>query len=835
MNILNRIIRNTFILVTICVFSMLLQNIIVAADDITGLEPINGGAGDMENVDNSFSAIFYKDEERLSSSDNVFYANSDVTARIQKNKVSDEEKNILDKITGSLKEEYKDDSITFYADIYVGIGRYEKNQFSEYKEVLGDSITISSNSLGGADRQVFQFKKISSYKFYRSIDDDDSAEGDENDEVVKLVDIISYSPVYQVVYDKKVPVISIKSEEETDLDETEDRIETIYITDEIGIKSVAFYRNSNLIEEINLEGDKRIVKYEYDAALIKDSDGDDVIRTVAVDLGGNIAEHEFTYHVDDSSPIISCVGIENGAVYADNASLKIHAQDNEAEVHVFYKVDYTDLVSNTRCIESVTKDYDGIGEIIREYKDEGIYDVSMFAYDSNGNYSKTLKYSFGIDSKAPVVSIDNVNNGGVYKESVSASARVNELFYENVNVEWNGIINDKSGSRRIDMSPYDVKARSNKNIVMFSNEGEYNLSLKATDALGHSSYATCDFLIDKSAPEVYITVNGKDVQNSPDPGVSEVLRNIPDIKINTSDSYTEYSVVSSIYKKEKNGSFKLDEISNYMSVGKKISFESRVPGEGEYVIKVAVKDEAGNTNEKVVSVLVDENPPVIGYVSDFNEKYLKSFLLPKDLSSYIQDATNVRYKAYLNSKEIKSCDIKKDGKYLLQVVAEDEAGNRSEKITAFIVDNTKPRVIVGGLDEDGKVVRDGIISLTLFDNEDFFKEAFVNGKHIDIEDSGKEILIKATDYGDYDISVVASDYAGNEITQVVKTTCAFSANPFTIKINSDDIKTLTKNDEEIHETFFQNAKGMKFYVFCGCLFILAAIFLGVALFDIVRL
>ena len=83
-------------------------------------------------------------------------------------------------------------------------------------------------------------------------------------------------------------------------------------------------------------------------------------------------------------------------------------------------------------------------------------------------------------------------------------------------------------------------------------------------------------------------------------------------------------------------------------------------------------DGANNTSEESISFIVDENPPVIGYINDFNEKYLKYFSLPKEFSDYITDMTNVRYKAYLNSKEVNSAKIEKDGKYILQIGAKFE-------------------------------------------------------------------------------------------------------------------------------------------------------------------
>ena len=269
-----------------------------------------------------------------------------------------------------------------------------------------------------------------------------------------------------------------------------------------------------------------------------------------------------------------------------------------------------------------------------------------------------------------------------------------------------------------------------------------------------------------------------------------------------------------LYKKGGDGNYREEKRENVVSVGREAVFPIEVTSEGEFTLKVTLVDKALNTSEKTVSFIVDEEPPVIAYIDAFNEKYLKYFTLPENMKDYIQDATKVKYKAYLNSKEVSSVELKKDGKYILQIVAEDEAGNTSEKVSAFIVDNTMPKVIVHGIENGGNVKKDEVVKLTLFDDNDFFKSVCVNGEEMSIEDK-KEVSIKANDYGDYDISVVAADYAGNEIKEVVKMQCALSDNPFKVTIDDTDIKTLTKNDTKIRESFFDRYGSLKILAICS--------------------
>ena len=55
----------------------------------------------------------------------------------------------------------------------------------------------------------------------------------------------------------------------------------------------------------------------------------------------------------------------------------------------------------------------------------------------------------------------------------------------------------------------------------------------------------------------------------------------------------------------------------------------------------------------------------------------------------------------------------------------------------------------------------------------------------------------------------------NEIKEVVKMQCALSDNPFKVTIDDTDIKTLTKNDTKIRESFFDRYGSLKILAICS--------------------
>ena len=496
--------------------------------------------------------------------------------------------------------------------------------------------------------------------------------------------------------------------------------------------------------------------------------------------------------------------------------MMVVSKENCSKQNVFFKCLYSDGTGTTKCLEDLTGGYESEAILERTYTEEGVYDIVTFSYDESGNYSETIRISFGIDKGAPKVAIDNVINDNIYNAPVSIYATVKELFFEGVNANVEAVLKDKSGERKLDVSPFVIGAKTNRNVYTFSKDGSYTVTLTAKDAVNREANTSCRFVIDRTAPLIEIKAGSgseSDFTNV-DEGKTTVCSKRPTFNIATYDDTSEYDICAVLYKKGGDGNYREEKRENVVSVGREAVFPIEVTSEGEFTLKVTLVDKALNTSEKTVSFIVDEEPPVIAYIDAFNEKYLKYFTLPENMKDYIQDATKVKYKAYLNSKEVSSVELKKDGKYILQIVAEDEAGNTSEKVSAFIVDNTMPKVIVHGIENGGNVKKDEVVKLTLFDDNDFFKSVCVNGEEMSIDDS-KEVSIKANDYGDYDISVVAADYAGNEIKEVVKMQCALSDNPFKVTIDDTDIKTLTKNDTKIRESFFDRYGSLKILAICS--------------------
>lgn len=770
----------------------------------------------------NFMNIICEGEQVIPNEAGIYYQNKGVELKLSE-EVKDGENREKEALLDELSNEYPGQAFETKIDEYMGVSVFDGEGFSQYISMDGDSFPVEIMDAETNRMVALKFKRIYSCKFILG----DITMG----KVVRVLDKQYETKAYQIVLDNSKPEIIADSSVDTSNPLGDDTRYTLKIKDALGIKELKLYKNDKMIDEKNLIGDKRIIEYDYEITLFKENEGGDTIRLDAIDIAGNKESYIFSYTMDSAPPDIRIDGVNNGEIVSNSAQLKISTLDNYGPVKLFYKCRFTDRDGNEQILESVTTEFEGkAGETFRTYNNLGIYDIVCFSYDGNGNYSETIKCSFAVDNEVPVVRLDNVIDGMVYKDEVQIHAVLSKMFFENVSSDISCELRNEGGTQNLHIPPFEIKAQKNKNIYSFGDDGDYHVILSAEDSRGRKAKTECYFSIDKTPPSIDIMASSTEELDE-----KMVFGTIPKITVNAYDYHGGYTVNSKLYKWSESGTYLSEADDNIVSIGKDVNFDIAPKGEGQYMLIVLAKDNAGNQSEKRIEFTVDEKPPLIGYIDEFNEKYLKQFGLPKNFRDYITDLTKVNYKAYLNSKEISDCEIKKDGKYLLQIVAEDEAGNRSEKLTTFIVDTTMPKIIVNGIEGDGQVKKDGEIVLTLFDEDDYFKRVVVNGRQQPIIGDGRRVAISADAYGKYDISVVASDYAGNETTQFINTSCALSANPFTIELDRSEVKTLTKNENEIRENFFEKYCVSVIVILCAFVVATAVIFAVIARFDIKKL
>lgn len=138
---------------------------------------------------------------------------------------------------------------------------------------------------------------------------------------------------------------------------------------------------------------------------------------------------------------------------------------------------------------------------------------------------------------------------------------------------------------------------------------------------------------------------------------------------------------------------------------------------------------------------------------------------------FIKDLTVVNQHVYLNGEEqVGDFTIEEDGKYILEITAEDQLKQENKKSVQFILDSTAPKinaVIDSGengiitLDSETTVYNQGTIKVNLADSDDWMETLSVNGESKTLADDTNQYEIALNDFGTYIIEVQAVDRAGN--------------------------------------------------------------------------
>lgn len=553
----------------------------------------------------------------------------------------------------------------------------------------------------------------------------------------------------------------------------------------------------------------------------------------------NVSENEVKN--DISAPEVYIDGFGDGSICKDSCTVRLSAADDTDGINVRYRCEVLKENGEKSVIEDSTNHVDGNNyNDSRTYSEEGVYEIMFYAYDDNGNASDIKYASFGVDTTAPEVTFEGFDFTKVQNSAVNLTIGIRDIFYEGMTANVQFFRLNGEDMELIQTSEYDIKAVNNKNIYSFEGSGSFIGQVIVYDKAMHETKQEIQFQIDMIPPYVEIDFDGEDY------GGEAFLDKIPEVKVRVEeDNYNGSTVNIKLLKKNKNGEYesvgiegdivnsKIDGFDNgesyvnknehlFMLSDKITEIPVKIKEEGIFELHVSSVDATGNASNECINFTIDSSAPTIGYLSDFNEKYLKSFTLPNDLSNYIDDVTGVNYKAYLNSEETGSGEIKKDGKYILQVVAWDEAFNVSEEMIAFIVDNTKPTVIVNGIGDDGKMDKGTPVTLSLKDSDDYFTDICVNGENIDISGDRRTAQLIPTEYGSYNILVKAKDNAGNITTETITANCeAILAAPDTFSSRKIEVKTISK-----HGGFMQNPAAL--WAMCGVICAFAVMLVVVA-------
>ena len=564
------------------------------------------------------------------------------------------------------------------------------------------------------------------------------------------------SETYKVCFDCTEPQIELLNPEVIS-DWTDDTQSVSFsLEDDNGIRRVVARCGDKVLFEEHEKGDEIKKDMEVSFPVEGAGGGENTVELTCIDIAGNSTIFTFTVMIDTNSPTISIDGVGQGAVAGDECSLTIYASDEEGEPFIEYVAERDNGEEVIR-----TEVTNASAPLKLSFSESGRYSVRAIAVDASGKRSREVCREFAVDTSPPEIMISGITENADMRDTAKVAIDVSEDVYEGTQVD---IILQKSVPGKTESIPiesYKLMANHDTRTVDISSDGEYELEVAATDRAGNRSEAVRRFRIDRTAPDIFVT------------GLSEgeITSERPVLRFSAGELFYDSTIMTTELKKREAGGYVPVDTTQHVMKAQRDRVDVTVSGEGQYRLTCTACDRSGNIRSVATDFTVDLTPPVISGISDLQGKFLRSFSLPARLSALVSDATGVMANAYLNDTAIdEDAVVIEEGKYMLTIIAEDEAHNASEDSAVFMIDHTSPQIVLEGFDKEGGIRRGNTVKVSLIEEEDTLDRVCFNGKQVAIE-RGKSALISVNEYGEYDLEVTAHDEAGNETDTIIHTSC----------------------------------------------------------------
>lgn len=431
--------------------------------------------------------------------------------------------------------------------------------------------------------------------------------------------------------------------------------------------------------------------------------------------------------------------------------------------------------------------------------------VSAYATDNAGNNTETMT-SDGVvyeNVSADITIKPSVDNGTWQSGDVSfhVITQDTESGLRKVTYTLNGAVVYEKDFTTTDNT--DVTYMDQSDVTATEEAADangYNLTVTVVDNAGNESSKTENIYIDKTAP--VITLSGVTA--------GSYANKNQNLTVAVDETIFNYNTVTVTATRTLDGNTENYPVAGFNSTGVHSEQTYSFSEDGTYVVTVSAVDAAGNVAEtKQITFSVDKTAPEItlngveegshnpsgvtahlSVVESFYDMNNVTVTVTKTLDG---NSTNYNAGTWQNTGKISemSMDFGEDGTYLIEVNAQDAAGNNAvSQRLSFTVDMTAPEVSIGGADD--YYISGNTISLTYAVIESYFD---TNNVTIDVtrEDAAGNITdvpvgsfnstakessltYNFKEDGIYTSTLTAVDKAGNEAT-VKKTVTVDTTNP----------------------------------------------------------
>ena len=530
----------------------------------------------------------------------------------------------------------------------------------------------------------------------------------------------------------------------------ENNIETISATDNgISIKNISWADA--------VEGTSKVKTATFTVS----GDGSHNVKVGLLDKAGTSAiERAFNFIIDTKAPDL-VMTLNNAGVASGTTGIELTTPANVGISVIDANKDTQDLTRRTVIAYPGGGNSDlsvKIPEGVTLMEAEGDYTVSFKAVDLAGNESATYTMGFRVDTGVPEVSITGVPGSGASTSDVNVTFTVKDSFYWDLQSAKATIYKAVDGSAESVMEDMALTPNSAQYSVskLINEDGEYRMTLSATDKVGHSADTAATFILDGTAP--LIELMGVKNYDATDKDVT--------LNVKVTEAFfrtNKFSITGT--RTDIDGKKNDIKFSSYNVNSAKVSNVKQLFKEdGIYDIVVMSQDRAGNKDEKKLHFIIDKTAPELTKDLDgIDGVAMNSFTWNYKIDEIVRDLTVCQVSVYVDGTEYDGVSKLANGSHVLKIVAEDELGHKTERTINLIIDDITPTILITGVEKGANLNEATTVNVSVQLDEDKLESVELNGKPVDVVDNAATIQIN--NRGSYRLTVTASDAAGNKSTE----------------------------------------------------------------------
>ena len=556
--------------------------------------------------------------------------------------------------------------------------------------------------------------------------------------VTDLAGNVSYSSTDKIVRDDDGPTITFAKKYSNSIMDKKEAVIKFNISDDVSGLDKVMCKINGESKEIKDNGKSAAFRYSIDLSGYDENNIN--IDLVATDKAGNKGIKNISnVSVDKTKPRVSLTydnnSSVNGEYYTETRTAVITvAERNFSPEKVSVSITsedgavcpaYNSKSGWKTSVDTTGNDTEHVYRL--HFNNDGKYKIVVSGADKANNRFSSIEDSFIIDTTNPEVSVDcdnnNVANDKFYKDSRTFGFDIKEHNFEEGNVNFTAQ-GQNSGLGNWQERGKDEYYAS----VTFSEDGKYSWKLDVADKAQQksSSISEEEFIIDKTLPE--LEVIGVDSQVA-------YTDEIVNFNVNASDEYFDKLDISLTYlKKGKSGFDTISIPCNPVANDKGASFASdNLPEDGVYTLICSATDKAGNESKKEIVFSINRNGSTF-YISEDTQKLIDNIYVQKVTKPIVISEINVNpikeqsvmvngialeesaneYKANKSggkgkwnevSYVINESNFSEEGDYSVVICSTDENGTNAysdikDNKIEFVVDQTEPRIIIGGIESD---------------------------------------------------------------------------------------------------------------------------------------